>query len=380
MTDDSPFEPGTLAAQVAEQERAFAAEVREAAHRHRVGRAAKRRVDEEEALRAMSLPHDSGNLRDALAADTPPPPFTVAELHPSGSNTLLTAQFKAGKTTLINNVAKSLADGSPFLDRFGISMAEDTGIGVWNYEVSQWQYEHWVRNLGIVAPERIWPYHLRGHHLPLDTRFGQDEAVRWLEERMVAFWIIDPFARAFRGEENSNSEVGRFLDALDVIKHRAGVTDLVIVSHTGRGEAEDGRERSRGATRLDDWTDVRWIYTRQGNARFLSADGRDVSVPDFGVTFDPTTRRLTATEGSRKEHAQRDQWRRIVAAVGDTPGINKTDLRNAIGGRGDRQAPAIDAAKRKGLIRVEENGQTHRHFLTDAGERLWRTGLVGDDA
>jgi RecA-family ATPase len=52
---------------------------------------------------------------------------------------------------------------------------------------------------------------------------------------------VDPFARAFSGEENSNSEVGRFLEALDVVKQRAGVKDLILTTHMGRAEFERGR-------------------------------------------------------------------------------------------------------------------------------------------
>lgn len=102
----------------------------------RVAREATRRVDEEDAARTLVVPPMSGNLRDELRVAKPSPGYTIADLHPSGANTLLAAQYKAGKTTLMNNLAKSIADASPFLDCFDVC-AGGRSVAMWNYEVSQ---------------------------------------------------------------------------------------------------------------------------------------------------------------------------------------------------------------------------------------------------
>ena len=65
-------------------------------------------------------------------------------------------------------------------------------------------------------------------------------------------------------------------------------------------------ERSRGDSRLQDWPDAIWRLNREDpnnptSARYFSAVGRDVSVPEGRLSYDPTTRRLTYTAGSRSD-------------------------------------------------------------------------------
>jgi hypothetical protein len=74
------------------------------------------------------------------------------------------------------------------------------------------------------------------------------------------------------GDENSNSDVGVFLDQLDIIKERAGVSNLILPVHTGRAQ-EQGIDRARGATRLDDWADVRWLLKKTEDGRFFQLTG-----------------------------------------------------------------------------------------------------------
>jgi hypothetical protein len=133
-------------------------------------------------------------------------------------------------------------------------------VAFWNYELSPAQFNVWLREIGIESNDRAAVLALRGHMLPLTTHVGEDFAVRWLEEREVEFWIVDTFARAMTDcglDENSNSDIDVLTHALDVIKQRAGVKNLLLSAHTGRMPQEEGKEHSRGGTRLDDWADNR---------------------------------------------------------------------------------------------------------------------------
>ena len=190
--------------------------------------------------------------------------------------------------------------------------------------------------------------------MPLTTEYVEDWIVKTLADLECQTWILDPFARAFvgSGEENSNSDVGRFLDTLDVIKARAGVTNLVMPAHTGRAE-EQGITRARGATRLDDHADARWILTKSATGdRFFSASGRDVEVAEHMLGYDETTRKMTVEMAVTKAAKGRsDLEQRILEHVRTHPGINATPLRDAIRGNKD----AYDAA-RNNLI---SSGQLH---------------------
>jgi hypothetical protein len=296
--------------------------------------------------------------------------YAIDSVMPRNANVLLAAQFKAGKTTLVNNVTKSLVDGMPFLGKF--ETAALTGrVAIWNYEVDTSQYTDWLRQSLIESASKITVLNLRGYRLPLATTYGENWAVEWLRRYDIQFWIIDPFARAYVGsgnDENDNTQVGAFLDTLDVIKSRAGVSELLLTTHTGRAEQEAGKERARGATRLDDWADVRWIVTRDGeHGRYFRATGRDVELPEAGLSFDENTRRLSIGTESRAASKSGRYQDAMLAIVRRSPGITtralRENMREMLGSIGQQ---AIDEArgtlKRSGRIRVEIENTSTKHY------------------
>jgi len=132
-------------------------------------------------------------------------------------------------------------------------------------------------------------------------------------------------------------DVGVFLDTLDVIKERAGVSNLVLPS-PHRSRPGNGVDRARGATRLDDWADVRWLLKKTNEGRFFSADGRDVLEEEQQLTFDETTRSLTlggVDSRMAKRRSYEDQWVEVVTA---NPGMNTSQLAEILGKRYDDKA------------------------------------------
>lgn len=303
----------------------------------RARRDAKRILDDEDHAKAFREPSFVETLADELAIPDEPETYRIDKVLPTGGNVLLAAQYKVGKTTFINNLARALADAEPFLDAFAVSPLAGRRVALWNYEVGRSQYRTWLRDQAITTSWAVSVLNLRGYVLPLTVPRIQDWCVRWLETHETAVWMVDPFARAFTGQnENDNTEVARFLDALDLIKHRAGVGELVLPTHTGRAEAEEGKERARGATRLDDWADVRWILTRNDEGvRFFSATGRDVSVDEQALHHDELSRRLSLSGGGRQEWREQSLAIKVETALRDQPGLSVNQLRTAIGGKHD---------------------------------------------
>ncbi len=299
----------------------------------RIRRQARRHLENEDATASFREPPSTFSLVEELQIPDEPVIYTVDQVMPTGANVLLTAQYKAGKTTLANHLTACLADQEKFLGTFPIT-APDGRIALFNYEVDERQYRRWLRQLGIAAEPLVSVLNLRGYRLPLTSRHVEDWIVAWLAARDIAVWFVDPFARAFIGSgtsENDNTEVGRFLDTLDVIKTRAGVSQLVLPTHTGRAEFEEGQERARGATRLDDWADVRWMLTKDENdVRYFSATGRDVEYPEAALVYDETTRRLRINGGSRKSARETKLDSAIISCVEATPGTSKNQLEIAV--------------------------------------------------
>lgn len=368
---DAPQEP-TEEERAAALEQWRAQQVTQEAERIRMRRAAERLVTAEEEAKTWREPPWRPTLTEELAIPDQPITYLIEDVFPSGGNVLLTAQYKTGKTTLVNAVARALADDEQFLDRF--ETHRDGGrVALWNYEVDENQYRRWLRDVGITNTNAVSVLNLRGYRMPVMVPRVEDWIVAWLVDREVTTWVVDPFARAFVGSgssENDNTEVGAFLDTLDVIKERAGVRELILPTHTGRGEMERGEERARGATRLDDWADVRWLLTKdEQDVRYFRATGRDVDFPEERLNYDDTSRRLTLGGGDRAWEQKRRRCDAVVAVVHEHPGIGLAALRTAlraagVKGRNEAIDAAISEAEYQQLILVEKagNGALTRHF------------------
>ncbi len=214
---------------------------------------ARRIVAAEEADAQFKIPQFRASLADDLLAQPEHQPETIIGLHRTGANALLAAPYKAGKTTLIANLARSLADGEPFLGAYEMNF--EGRVALLNYELNEGQMTEWLGSIDVRNTHRITVFNLRGLRIPLISERVRDWMVETFAEYEIKAVILDPFARAFAGcgNENDNTEVGVFTDALDEIKQRANVPDLFLTHHFGRKEHDPGDEHGRGASRLD-WT------------------------------------------------------------------------------------------------------------------------------
>jgi hypothetical protein len=342
--------------------------------RQRAFRAARAILDHEENAAAFRQPPYTPDLAAELALPDEDTPYTIEALLPAGGNILLTAQYKTGKTTLIDNLAASLADHTPFLTKFAVHPAAGR-VAIFNYENDRNTYRRWLRDTPITNPAAITVLNLRGYRMPLTTPNIQAWITNWLADHHIHTWIIDPFARAYTGSgrsENDNTEVGAFLDTLDVIKHDAGVANLVLPTHTGRDMIE-GDERARGATRLDDWADVRWLLTKDDNGtRYLSATGRDVDVAEEKLQYHQATRTLTFGGGNRSWEKRIRLEDAVTQITYNNPGITLRGIRDAVAAteikaRTEAIGAAVEGAIRGHRIRVEKVGGStgNKHYSTE---------------
>jgi hypothetical protein len=356
----------TTAAEISPYDR----EVAKEAMRLKVAQEARRRLIEAE---APEWPVYYGTLRRELELPEEEQTWAVRDLLPMGGNAVLTAQFKAGKTTTMLNLVRAYADGEPFLGAFDV---EPAVVGVFNYEVGAAQWRRWARDIAPANTDNVHPWHLRGHPLSLTSEYVKDGIVDWLVAKGIQAWIVDPLGPAMPGvDENSNTEVRAVLSALDEIKARAGVRDLIVTVHTGRGQESQGR--ARGATVVDDWPDARWILIKDndlGGARFFSASGRDVELEETQLLFDSNSKLLSLGLGDRaslKAKMKQDEFEMmsaeaVAAIVAEAGEITAGKLQAAIGGRKEGQLLAIKRATDMGLITWREVGKAHLYTLRAA--------------
>jgi hypothetical protein len=322
---------------------------------------------------AVELPQSLPTLAEELAQPDEDVAWSVHSLHPRGSNSLLIAEYKTGKTTLALNLLKALTDRDAFLGFYETDMPEGR-VAYWNYEVSETQLRSWARDLGVRKPERAAVLNLRGYRLLLQEY--ADWAAQWLRERETVFWIIDPWARAYGEAENDNDRVTAFLEVLDDVKRRAGVPDLLLVTHTGREKPEQGRERARGATRLDDWADNRWILTEDDGDRFFFANGRDVDEEERRLEFDRHTRELVQVWDERsnrrvtaRKRAAERMDEAILAVVRANPGITSTEIRASVSGNDALKLKRLKTLIVEGKLRTEQKGNAVKHYAREGTPR-----------
>lgn len=342
--------------------------------------AARKRAKEIEAERGWIGPPDdvSWSLTDALSNPPKPVPHLIDGLVGANHNVVLTAQYKTGKTKfIVASLARSLADAEPFLDSYQVNV-EDTGcvVGHWNCEMDPDEMlDAYIRPSGYENTDNLVVANLRGHRVNLLTTLGRQWAVNWLTTRNVKVWTIDSLARLARMagvSEKDNDEMFDLLMALDEIKVEAGVDVIFLITHTGRSEMEEGKERARGATAIDDWADARWILTKMDTVRFLRVEGRGVGLPDTSLLYDEDTGRSVAGFGGKEEVKADGGVQMIVRVVGEKPGITQSELYGVLKGKMSQRVAQqyVEDAVDAGFVEVKmsrgRGKPSKRHYLTNS--------------
>lgn len=315
-------------------------------------RAIRREADQHEAQRTFRAPPAdvTGSLYDDLRAPTRTTPYLIDGIAGARHNVLITAQFKTGKTLFSMNLARSLVEGTPFLDEFTTHMPAQGLVHIWSCEMDRQELiDDYLRPQQISnrGSKRMQVSHLRGYKISLITDVGKAWAINNLQGTKV--WIIDSLARLARMagiDENDNPGMLDLFAAIDEIKQAAGIDACFVIAHTGRTEMAEGTERARGATAIDDWPDARWILIRENRIRLLSVDGRGVTLGQTSVHFDEHTKKLSlGMAGNRQSVRAGADVEAVVQCVHDAieslPGSEKD--------RRVKQTELMRIAKERGI-------------------------------
>lgn len=342
----------------------FAADVEHEAHRLRVATEARNVVQAEREPPAG--PFDAGLLSEILSRP-PAPPFRITGLIPSDAATLIAAQRKTGKTTLLLNLARSLLTGEDFLGRFTVRPLSGR-VGFLNYEVSAAQLGRWAADVGV-PDDRLFIVNLRGRRNPLSHPADRAQLAALLKKQQAETLIVDPFSRAYTGtSQNDSGEVQAWLSDLDrFARAEVGAADLILTAHAGW----EG-ERTRGASALEDNADtvitLVWGKDDDKDSRYLRALGRDVEIDEDRLDYEQATRRVMLSgHGSRVQATKKRRAAELADAVlgivRQSPGINGTAVEKALRDAG--------VAAQKG------DGRSTLAELVDAGRLEFQPGLRG---
>lgn len=308
-------------------------------------RKARREVDaEENPPRPIPTPR---TLKDRLANKTKPIPYRIADLMMYGHRGLLVAQFKAGKTTMVVNLIRSLVDNRPFLNKYRVAPIVDvTLIDVEMASEDTNQLDEWYEKAGIKHQDHVKVVALRGAASSFNI-LDPEVRTRWADNlRGTKFLVLDclrPILDALGLDENKDA--GKFYVAFDALLKEAGIPEAFVVTHMGHVG-----ERARGDSRNLDWPDVTWNLVRldedPASQRFFKAFGRGVDHRETALDYDATTVQLSLGKGSRTDEkavraipailafvqseSNPPTNQKIRKAVHDAEGVSDATLRKAI--------------------------------------------------
>lgn len=306
------------------------------------------------------------------------PRYDIHELLPIEGNFTLLAAKKTGKTTTNGEVIRAVADGEPFLGRYTINGGPGN-VAVWDYEMGEDQLREWMRDLGIRNTGNVHFLPLRGMAVSLRNPSTRDWAVKWLSERQIRMWVLDPAHRAMTGfntQGDPNDAVLEFTETLERIKREAGVRNIGLPIHTGiKGD------HARGASRWGDWPDAIWTLKKdESGTRTLQAEGRDVNFQPASLIFDKETRRLSIPVFGTANSTYRgpNDVEKLCLWLASNPGSHpsKRGVALALSVSQEKAATVMEAAEDAGRIVIRPGPRrSHRAWLPEhweAEERAYR--------
>ena len=277
-------------------------------------REARRLADANEAASTWSDLGQSSSLKDELVRAPETVDWLIPGMLGTNHNFLMIGKFKAGKTTLLVSMLKSLLDGTPFLDHYPVS-DEVCGkhIGIWNGEMDDDEFINYTRSAKIHNTDRAEVMHLRGKGVPfLHNSPAREWTVNWLASNGIKIWVIDSMTALCKWNkvDKKDGSIDQLCHEIDLIKEEAGVECVVLLTHTPKNE-EEGKETAYGAQELQAWADAWWLLTVLDDKRFLSAEGRRVHMDEVALEFDKETGLMILGEGSRYEYREAEKDRKM---------------------------------------------------------------------
>lgn len=206
--------------------------------------------------------------------------WVVNGLLAEGARAMIVAPPKAGKTSVVTDLAWSLAAQHHFL-RQSTNLPESKTVHVIDLEMTAAQSMAWHRTRSAHVPpevaDRVMISHMRGHIADCD--FTQPEVreawVEALKKTSCGVLIIDclaPLIAAAGLDENSASEVQKLLAGIDEVAYEAKLLGVITVHHAGKGSG------TRGSSALDGSGDSIWRLRRASKGRLtIEVTGRDTA-------------------------------------------------------------------------------------------------------
>jgi biotin operon repressor len=284
--------------------------------------------------------------------------WRVDDLITVGSNVLVNASYKAGKSTLIINLIRSMLTEEDFLGKFGTKPA--ASIKLIDMEMPRATGKTWMEEAGLLKYKELSCSFLVGRPGSLSV-LDETKRKRIADDlRGTDVLIIDPLGplmAAHGMDENSNTDIRRLLNGLTALKTEAGISELIVVHHAGH----QASRRSRGASVLGDWPDVIVNLRNKdpdnpSGVRSISAFGRDVMIPETDLFHDRATRSLRTLDSTARTTTDDLKDKILNALRGNGGPMSGSKLATTVGGRKENVLKAVRELHAKGFLEQTAGG------------------------
>lgn len=190
---------------------------------------------------------DTENMADSWN-DLPPlaPPLIDSVLR-QGHKMLLAGPSKAGKSFALIELCICIAEGQPWLGRFGCAQGKVLYI---NLELDRASCLHRFRDvyeaLGLspdhVANIDLW--NLRGASVPMDKL--APKLIRRARRKNYIAVVLDPIYKVITGDENSADQMARFCNQFDLVCRELGCA-VIYCHHHSKGAQGGKRSMDRAS-------------------------------------------------------------------------------------------------------------------------------------
>ncbi len=231
-----------------------------------------------------------------------------------GDITLLTSQWKTGKTTLLAGLLQRLDTGEPFLNR------ATRQARAW--VLSEESESHWadrLRRMPIGSHAQLISRPFRGRPTPEDWSDLIDRAVDESAAGQLDLVVVDPLASFLPGR--CESDAASLLEALQPLHRLTAAGMAVLLLHHPRKKKSEAGSSARGSGALLGFVDTSVELSRSstmasdGYRRLLVTQSRRLDAPDrLAYEWNPTTGAFAVTADPRERQFE-ENWQTVLAIL-----------------------------------------------------------------
>lgn len=226
---------------------------------------------------------------------------------PKAGTMILAGPGGVGKSILCIQLGLHLTYGTKALGFFDVHEKPTVGLFILEDQPGETQKRLRAMAAGERLPEKLMVF-TRNEAIRMAQRAGKpnEQALFMLERTILGYGlqviVLDPLVKLHEADENSNSEMARWLYRLSEVCHGCGCS-LLMSHHVNWGGL--GESHARGASAIQNWADCVWKMapTEEGGRRAVRLT---VDKINFGPCWDPLlldmdqrTMMFTAQELSR---------------------------------------------------------------------------------